>query len=184
MVGARAWGTAMTKGKHNHIDDLRGASRLAVEATRGVTDLVEAMHRTIAGGPEILGRPLERPARPRSRTSGIATGVITAKATIALIANARGAPSVPASAPIASVPRGCVPMHADRMPIAPPRACAGAESSASVLCIAPKPDSAIPIANISATLTASDRDAEKATRRNGATSTAEANNRPCWRPPR
>jgi pimeloyl-ACP methyl ester carboxylesterase len=46
-----------------HVDDLRGASRLAVEATRGVTDLVEAMHRTIAGGPDVLGRPLEGPAR-------------------------------------------------------------------------------------------------------------------------
>jgi len=43
----------------NHIDDLRGASRLAVEATAGVTDLVEAMHHTIAGGPALLGRPLE-----------------------------------------------------------------------------------------------------------------------------
>ena len=31
------------------IDDLRGATRLAVEATRSVTDLVEAMHHNIAG---------------------------------------------------------------------------------------------------------------------------------------
>lgn len=46
----------------NHCDELRGASRLAVEATRGVTDLVEAMHRTIAGGPAVLGRPLDAPA--------------------------------------------------------------------------------------------------------------------------
>src|SRR4030095_7209855 len=45
------------------IDDLRGATRLAVEATRGVTDLVEAMHHTIAGGPSILGRPLDGPTR-------------------------------------------------------------------------------------------------------------------------
>ena len=45
------------------IDDLRGATRLAVEATRGVTDLVEAMHHNIAGGPSILGRPLEGPTR-------------------------------------------------------------------------------------------------------------------------
>jgi pimeloyl-ACP methyl ester carboxylesterase len=49
----------VTKKTRNHIDDLRGASRLAVEATRGVTDLVEAMHRTIGDGPDILGRPLE-----------------------------------------------------------------------------------------------------------------------------
>jgi hypothetical protein len=37
----------------------------------------------------------------------------------------------------------------------------------------------MPIATISTTLTASDRDAEKATRTNGATSTAAANSRPC-----
>jgi pimeloyl-ACP methyl ester carboxylesterase len=43
------------------IDDLRGASRLAIEATNAVTDLVEAMHHTIAGGPAWLGRPLARP---------------------------------------------------------------------------------------------------------------------------
>ena len=45
------------------VDELRGASRLAIEATRGVTSLVEAMHQTIAGGPSVLGRPLERVAR-------------------------------------------------------------------------------------------------------------------------
>ncbi len=43
----------------NHVEDLRGASRLAIEATTGITALVEAMHRTIAGGPDLLGRPLE-----------------------------------------------------------------------------------------------------------------------------
>ena len=53
----------MTKKTRRHVDDLRGASRLAVDATRGVTALVEAMHRTIAGGPDILGRPLDGPAR-------------------------------------------------------------------------------------------------------------------------
>jgi pimeloyl-ACP methyl ester carboxylesterase len=46
-----------------HGDDLRGASRLAIEATKGVTDLVEAMHLSIAGGPEVLGRPLALPAQ-------------------------------------------------------------------------------------------------------------------------
>lgn len=56
-------GNAVTQAKRNHIDDLRGVGRLAVEATRGVTDLVEAMHHNIAGGPGILGRPLERPTR-------------------------------------------------------------------------------------------------------------------------
>lgn len=54
---------AATKGARKHIDNLRGATRLAIEATEGVTSLVEAMHVTIAGGPEVLGRPLERPTR-------------------------------------------------------------------------------------------------------------------------
>ena len=45
------------------VDELRGASRLAIEATRGVTNLVEAVHQTIAGGPSVLGRPLEGVAR-------------------------------------------------------------------------------------------------------------------------
>ncbi len=53
----------MTKKTRPHADDLRGASRLAADATRGVTQVVEAMHRTIAAGPDILGRPLEGPAR-------------------------------------------------------------------------------------------------------------------------
>ena len=53
----------MTKEKRKHVDDLRGAGRLAVEATRGVTDLVEAMHQNIASGPAMFGRPLEGPAR-------------------------------------------------------------------------------------------------------------------------
>lgn len=48
--------------KRSHLDDLRGASKLAVEATRGVVGLVEAMHRTIASGPAMLGKPLEGPA--------------------------------------------------------------------------------------------------------------------------
>ncbi len=46
----------------NHVDDLRGASRLAIEATQGITALVEEMHRTIVGGPDVLGRPLAGPA--------------------------------------------------------------------------------------------------------------------------
>lgn len=45
------------------IDQLRGAGRLAVEAATGVTEVVEAMHATIAAGPAVLGRPLARPAR-------------------------------------------------------------------------------------------------------------------------
>jgi hypothetical protein len=49
--------------RRRHADDLRGASRLVVSATTGVTSLVEAMHRTIAAGPDVLGRPLAGPAR-------------------------------------------------------------------------------------------------------------------------
>ncbi|HEU4728317.1 MAG TPA: hypothetical protein VFT22_10520 [Kofleriaceae bacterium] len=51
------------KKARRHVDDLRGASRLAIDATRGVTGLVEAMHTTIASGPTILGRPLAVPAQ-------------------------------------------------------------------------------------------------------------------------
>jgi hypothetical protein len=53
----------MPRKTRNHVDDLRGAGRLAVEATRGLTDLVEAMHRSIGAGPAILGRPLEGTTR-------------------------------------------------------------------------------------------------------------------------
>jgi pimeloyl-ACP methyl ester carboxylesterase len=49
------------------IDDLRGASRLAIDATRGVTGLVEAMHTTIASGPAIFGRPLAASAQLANR---------------------------------------------------------------------------------------------------------------------
>lgn len=45
------------------VDELRGAGRLAIEATQGVTDLVQAMHTTILGGPDVLRRPLEGVAR-------------------------------------------------------------------------------------------------------------------------
>ena len=53
----------MTKKTRNTVDDLRGASRLAIEATRSVTDLVEAMHQSIGAGPDLLGRPLAAPTR-------------------------------------------------------------------------------------------------------------------------
>jgi pimeloyl-ACP methyl ester carboxylesterase len=53
----------VTKAKRSHLDDLRGAGRLAIQATTSVTALVEEMHRTIASGPDILGRPLEGPVR-------------------------------------------------------------------------------------------------------------------------
>lgn len=53
----------MAKKTRNHVDDLRGASRLVIDATERVTEVVEAMHTTIAGGPAILGKPLAGPAR-------------------------------------------------------------------------------------------------------------------------
>ena len=63
----------MTKKKRSGADDLRGASRLVVDATKGVTAVVRDMHRTIAGGPAVLGRPLELPA---SVLTGIVYGSI------------------------------------------------------------------------------------------------------------
>lgn len=53
----------MARKARSAVEDLRGASRLAIDATRGVTALVEALHRTIASGPAVLGMPLEGPAR-------------------------------------------------------------------------------------------------------------------------
>ena len=79
----------VTKKTRNHVDDLRGASRLAVEATKSVTELVEAMHLTIGSGPAILGRPLEGPVRLmtgmvyktiRGVTHLVGTGIDTALA--------------------------------------------------------------------------------------------------------
>ncbi len=45
--------------RRRHLEDLRGASRLVIEATIGITGVVESMHRTIAAGPDALGRPLD-----------------------------------------------------------------------------------------------------------------------------
>jgi len=53
----------VTKKPRNHVEDIRAASRLAVDATKRVTDVVEAMHNTIGGGPEVLGKPLAGPVR-------------------------------------------------------------------------------------------------------------------------
>jgi hypothetical protein len=65
------------KSRRSHVDDLRGVSRLAFEATRGVTALVEAMHVTIASGPAILGQPLAAPARSVTRPIyGLIQGVM------------------------------------------------------------------------------------------------------------
>ncbi|MBL9012723.1 MAG: alpha/beta hydrolase [Myxococcales bacterium] len=57
------------KKPRSHVDDLRGVSKLAVEATRGVMGLVEAMQVAIASGPAVLGAPLEKPVK-------LATGLV------------------------------------------------------------------------------------------------------------
>ncbi|ABS27386.1 triacylglycerol lipase [Anaeromyxobacter sp. Fw109-5] len=53
----------MTKRPRNTVEQLRGASRLAIEAITRVVDLVEAMQHVVGGGPAILGRPLLAPTR-------------------------------------------------------------------------------------------------------------------------
>lgn len=47
----------MTPTLSNHITDLRGGSRLAVDAVTGITDLVQTLHGTIARGPLALAGP-------------------------------------------------------------------------------------------------------------------------------
>jgi len=59
----------MTKRRGASSKGVRGLSRLAIDATIGLTDLVEAMHLTIAGGAWPLGTPVE------GRTKGL-TGVV------------------------------------------------------------------------------------------------------------
>ena len=54
-----------------HVADLRGAAQAAVDATTGVVDIVERMHRTIQSAPGPLGRA---PA-PHQRTRGV-TGLV------------------------------------------------------------------------------------------------------------
>jgi len=71
-----------------------------VEATRGITDLVEAAHREIGGGPRFLGRPFEVPVRALSALAygGVraVTGLVGASIDFAL---ARLAPLLGESAP-------------------------------------------------------------------------------------
>jgi pimeloyl-ACP methyl ester carboxylesterase len=59
----------MTRTSRIRSSDLRGVSRLAVEATAGLTDVVEAMHLNIARSPGLFGAPA------RGATSGI-TGLV------------------------------------------------------------------------------------------------------------
>ena len=59
----------MTTPTHNRLSDLRGFHRLANDATVGLTDLVEALHGTIARVPGIFGEA------PKGRTTGV-TGLV------------------------------------------------------------------------------------------------------------
>jgi hypothetical protein len=54
-------GAAMTSTTHVHPSDFFGFSRLAIDATAGLADLVEAMHHAIARAPGILDRPARGP---------------------------------------------------------------------------------------------------------------------------
>jgi pimeloyl-ACP methyl ester carboxylesterase len=52
----------MTKKSHLHPADIHGLSRLAIDATLGLTNLAEAVHHTIASAPGVLGTPTSEPA--------------------------------------------------------------------------------------------------------------------------
>ena len=53
----------MTKKSHIHGSDIRGYGRLAIDATLGLTSLVETMHHNILRAPGIRGRPIQEPAK-------------------------------------------------------------------------------------------------------------------------
>ncbi len=67
--GAPAAPRTMTNPPHTRSGNFRGFGRLAVEATLGLAELVEAMHRTISVGPGPLG------TSPSGRTKGL-TGFV------------------------------------------------------------------------------------------------------------
>jgi len=52
----------MTRKTHVHMSDLAGLSRLAAEATSGVTDLAETLHNIIARSPGLRGTPIQERA--------------------------------------------------------------------------------------------------------------------------
>ncbi len=64
--------------RRRNAEDLRGAARLAVAATRGVVDIVEEMHLVIGGGPSFLGRPLAGPTRLATAATYAAIRGVTA----------------------------------------------------------------------------------------------------------
>ncbi len=84
----------------NLLNDLRGASRLAVHGTREVTNVVRDMHRTIASGPWILGRPLAVPVTLVTRiVYGSITGVTSVVGTTIDVALEQLTPLAPEGAP-------------------------------------------------------------------------------------
>jgi len=50
------------KKKHVRTNDLRGYGRIAIDATLGLTSLVETMHHNILRTPGVLGEPTQQPA--------------------------------------------------------------------------------------------------------------------------
>jgi pimeloyl-ACP methyl ester carboxylesterase len=59
----------MAKPTRTNLSDLRGVARMAVDASTGIVDIVETMHRTVQRVPGPLGR------KPTDRTRGI-TGLV------------------------------------------------------------------------------------------------------------
>jgi pimeloyl-ACP methyl ester carboxylesterase len=59
--------------EREHADDLRGASKLVVDATQGVTKVVQEMQQAIVDGPGGIARPFTLPA---SRLAGLVYGSI------------------------------------------------------------------------------------------------------------
>ncbi len=66
----------MSKPTHARPADVQGVSHMAIDATRGITDLVETVHSTILRVPQIFGEPVNIP------TSGITGLVYTSIRTI------------------------------------------------------------------------------------------------------
>jgi pimeloyl-ACP methyl ester carboxylesterase len=91
---------ASTKNARDHVDDLRGTGRLAIDATRGVTKLVEAVYTTIASGPASLGRPFAAPAEIVSRlVYGTIRGMVQLVGSALDVALAQLAPLLGSSVP-------------------------------------------------------------------------------------
>ena len=55
MTGRKRVRSGMSKKSHVRLSDVRGASRLAIDATIGLTNLVEMMHHNISRGPGVFG---------------------------------------------------------------------------------------------------------------------------------